>query len=61
MFWLIKPKDKLYQWIEKLPQLLGRSETLFIISDVITDKILDKKRQPLLDLDTSGRNRNHYL
>ena len=31
--WLIEPKDKLYQCIEKLPQLLVRLETLFIISD----------------------------
>ena len=41
--WLIEPKDKLYQWIEKLPRLLARSETLFIIDDVITKEGLDKK------------------
>ena len=41
--WLIEPKDKLYQWIEKLPRLLARSETLFIIDDVIAKEVLDKK------------------
>ena len=25
--WLVEPKDKLYQWIEKLPQLLAHLET----------------------------------
>ena len=29
--WLIEPKDRLYQWIGKLSQLLSRFETLFII------------------------------
>ena len=41
--WLIEPKDKLYQWIEKLPQLLARSEIQFIIDDVIAKEVLDKK------------------
>ena len=39
--WLIQPKDRLYQWIEKFSQLLVRSETLFIINDIIADKGLD--------------------
>ena len=47
-FWLIQPKDKLYQWIAKLPELLAPSEILFIINDVIADEILDKRRQSLL-------------
>ena len=34
---LIESKDRLYQWIEKLSQLLARSETLFIIDDIIPD------------------------
>ena len=59
--WLIEPKDKLYQGIEKLSQLLAHSETLFIIDDIIADESLDKKRQSLLELAISGRHRNHYL
>ena len=59
--WLIEPKDKLYQWIEKLSHLLARSETLFIIDDIIADESLDKRRQSLLELAISGRHRDHYL
>ena len=59
--WLIEPKDRLYQWIEKLSQLLAHSETLFIIDDIIANKDLDKRRQPLLELSISGRHRGHYL
>ena len=59
--WLIEPKDKLYQWIEKLSQLLARSETLFVIDDIIAGEGLDKKRQSLLELAISGRHRDHYL
>ena len=44
--WLIEPNDKLYQWNEKLPQLLARSETLFIINYIIADEGLDKKGSP---------------
>ena len=42
--WLVDPKDKLYQWNEKLPQLLSHSETLFIMDDIIADESLDKRR-----------------
>ena len=59
--WNIEPKDRLYQWIQKLSQLLPRSETLFIIDDITTDEGLDKRRQSLLELAISGRHRNHYL
>ena len=45
--WLMEPKDKLYQWIKMLLQLLARSETLFIIDDIIADESLDKPRQSL--------------
>ena len=58
---LIEPKEKLYQWIEKLLQLLECLEALFIIDDIIADEGLDKKRQPLLELAISGRHCNHYL
>ena len=59
--WLIEPKDKPYQWIEKFSQLLARSETLFIIDVIIGDESLDKRRQPLLELAISGRHRDYYL
>ena len=60
-FWLIEPKDRLYQWIEKLSQLIARSETLFIIDDIMADESLGKRRQSLLELYISGRYRDHYL
>ena len=53
--WLIELKNKLYQWIEKLLQLLASSETLLIINDIIADKGLNKRRQSLLELAISGR------
>ena len=59
--WLIEPKDKLYQWIEKLSQLLAHSETLFIINDIIADESLDKRRRSLLELAISGRHLGHCL
>ena len=59
--WLAGPKDRLYQWIEKLSQLLAYSETLFVIDDINADESLDKRRQSLLELAISGRHRNHYL
>ena len=57
----IEPKDKLFEWIEKLSKLLVGEETLFIIDDIIADEALDKKRQPLLELAISGRHRNHSV
>ena len=59
--WLIEPKDKLYQLIEKLSELLACSETLFIIDDIIVNESLDKRRKSLLELAISGRHRDHYL
>ena len=59
--WLADPKDKLYQWIEKLSQLLRFLEVLLIIDDIIADESLDKKRQPLFGLSISGRHRGHIL
>ena len=44
--WLIEPNDKLYQWTEKLSQMLACSEALFIIKDIIADEGLDKKGNP---------------
>ena len=59
--WLIEPKDKLYQWIEKLSQLLAHSETLFIIDNIIAHESFDKRRQSLIELAISGRHCGHYL
>ena len=42
--WLMKSKVKLCQLIEILSLLLARSETLFIIDDVISERNLDKRR-----------------
>ena len=59
--WLVDPKGNLYQWIKKLSELLRFLEVLLIIDDIIANKDLDKRRQPLLELSISGRNRGHYL
>ena len=40
-FWLVEPKDNLYQWIKKLSELLN--------DDIIANESLDKRRQPLLE------------
>ena len=59
--WLVEPKENLYQLIKKLSELLRFLEVLFIIDDIIANKSLDKRRQPLLELSISGRHRDHYL
>ena len=59
--WLAEPKDKLYQWIEKLSELLRFVEVLSIIDDITANKDLDKRRHPLLELSISDRHRGHYL
>ena len=58
--WLIDPKDKLYQWIEKLSELLRFIKVIFIIDDIIANESLDKRRQPQLELSISGRHQGHY-
>ena len=61
--WPREPKDNLYGWIGKLSQFLSGLETLFIvfIIDIIANKDLDKRKQPLLELSISGRHQGHYL
>ena len=59
--WFVEPKDRLYQWIQRLSQLLACSETLFIINDIIVDEGFDKSRQSLLELAISGRHCDHCL
>ena len=59
--WLVDPKDKLYQWIKRLSELLPFFEVLFRIYDIIANEDLDKRRQPLLELAILGRHQGHYL
>ena len=59
--WLVDPKDKLYQWIKRLSELLPFFEVLFIIYDIIANEDLDKRRQPLLEITILGRHQGHYL
>ena len=53
--WLVDPKDNPDQWIRKLSELLRFLEVLFIIDDIIGNKDLDKRGQPLLELSISER------
>ena len=53
----IEPGNRLYYLIEKISNLLTGSVTLFLIDDIIGNEALDKRRQPLLELAISGRNR----
>ena len=59
--WLVDPKDNFYQQIKKLSELLQFLEVLFIIDNIIANETLDRRRQSLLELSTSGRHRVHYL
>ena len=52
--WLVEPKDKLYDYIEKLSNLEAGNVVLFIVDDIIADENLDKRRQSLLELAISG-------
>ena len=58
---LIEPDNRLYDWIEKIGNLLAGSKTLFLIDGIIANETLDKQRQPLLELAISGRHRGHSL
>ena len=58
---LIEPGNHLYDWVEKIGNLLAGSKTLFLIDDIIADETLDKRRQPLLELAMSGRHKMHSL
>ena len=57
----MEPGNNLYYLIETISNLLAGDETLFLIDDIIADETLDKHRQPLLELVTSGRHRGHSL
>ena len=43
----IEPCNHLYDYIEKIGNLLAGSKTLFLIDDIIANENLDKRRQPL--------------
>ena len=58
---LVEPKDKLFNFVEKLSNLEAGNAVLFIIDDIIANENLDKRRQSLLELAISGRHKNHYL
>ena len=38
--WIMDIKDRLYWWIEKLSELLSRSEILFLIDAIVADESL---------------------
>ena len=59
--WLVEPKENLYQWIQKLSELLRFLDVLFVIDDIIANKDLDRRRQPLWELSISSKHRSHYL
>ena len=41
--WLVEPKDKLFNYVEKLSNLEAGNAVLFIIDDIIADENLDKR------------------
>ena len=55
----IEPGNNLYDLMEKISNLLTGDKTLFLIDDIIADKTLDKRRQPLLELAILRRHRGH--
>ena len=40
----VEPGNRLYDWIEKLGNLLAGFETLFLIDNIIANETLDKRR-----------------
>ena len=58
---LIEPGNCLYDWIEKMSNLLAGSKALFLIDDITADETLDKQRHSLLEFPISGRHKEHSL
>ena len=58
---MIEPGNYLYDWIEKIGNILTGSKTLFLIDGIIANETLDKRRNSLLDLAMSGRHKGHSL
>ena len=52
--WLIDPEDNLYQWIQKLSQLLRFLEVLFTIDDTSLTKILIREYSPCYNYLSQG-------
>ena len=48
--WLVEPKDKLCDYVEKLSNLEAGNAVLFIVDNIIADENLDKQRESLLEL-----------
>ena len=44
----IEPKGNIYEWLEKIDNLLAGFRTLLLVHDIIADESHNKKRQPLL-------------
>ena len=57
----IEPGNHLYDWIDKIGNLLAESKTLFLIDDIISNETLHKQRNLLLKLVISGRHKGHSL
>ena len=53
--------NHLYDWLEKIGNLLAGSKTLLLSNDIIANETLNKRRQPLLGLAISGRHKGHSL
>jgi hypothetical protein len=58
---MIDPGEKLFEYVGKISGMLAGCQVLFVVDDVIANEVLDKKRQPLLELAVSGRHRQHSL
>ena len=57
----IEQGNHLYDWIEKIGNLLAGSKTLFLINDIIANETFNKQNQPLLELAISGKHKCHSL
>ena len=57
----IKWGNHLYDWFEKLSDLLVGYKPLFLIDNIIAYEALDKRRQPLLGLAILSRHKGHLL
>ena len=58
---LVEPGNRLYDWIEKIGNILAESKTLFLIDDIISDETLGKLRNLLQKLAMLGRHKCQSL
>ena len=54
-------EGKLNEWIKLFRNTLKFRQTLFVIEDYSAEGEINKKRDALSELVSSGRHRNHYL